>query len=206
MKQEDITLQREFNLARSLNQAQEFANQLCHVGNLAATQEVTSKEEQTNENSTTASATKNVANKSNCFFCGGPYHSRERCPAKEAECFNCQKKGHFSRVCRSRKTKRSSASTNDPVLSAVTANIPTCLQTSTVSACVNELPVDALIDTGSSDSYIDASLCKKLDLIIRGKNPSTISMASKSHSVKVKAMLMLILMFSTINTQISNWE
>ena len=53
-----------------------------------------------------------------------------------------------------------------------------------MSACVNELPVDALMDTGSSDSYIDASLCKKLDLIVRG-NPSTISMASKSYSVKV---------------------
>ena len=53
-----------------------------------------------------------------------------------------------------------------------------------MSACVNELPVDALMDTGSSDSYIDASLCKKLDLIVRG-NPSTISMASNSHSVKV---------------------
>ena len=84
------------------------------------------------------------------------------------------------------KTIRSSASTNDPVLSAVTANLPTCLQTSTVSACVKELPVDALMDTGSSDSYIDASLCKKLDLIVRG-NPSTISMASKSHSVKVNS-------------------
>ena len=79
LEQEDITLQRAFDLARSLNQAQEHANQLCHVGNLAATQEVTSKEEQTNENSTTASATKNVANKSNCVFCGGPYHYRERC-------------------------------------------------------------------------------------------------------------------------------
>ena len=53
-----------------------------------------------------------------------------------------------------------------------------------MSACVNEIPVDALMDTGSSDSYIDPSLCKKLDLIVRG-NPLTISMASKSHSVKV---------------------
>ena len=56
LEQEDITLQRAFDLARSLNPAQEHANQLCHVGNLAATQELTSKEEQTNENSTAASA------------------------------------------------------------------------------------------------------------------------------------------------------
>ena len=45
LEQEDITLQRAFDLARSLNQAQEHANQLCHVGNLSATQELTSKEE-----------------------------------------------------------------------------------------------------------------------------------------------------------------
>ena len=75
LKQKDITLQLAFDLARSLNQAQEHVNQLCHVRNLAATQGVTSKEEQTDENSTTASARKNVANKSNCFFRGGPYHS-----------------------------------------------------------------------------------------------------------------------------------
>ena len=42
LEEEDITLQRAFDLARSFNQAQEHANQLCHVGNLAATQELTS--------------------------------------------------------------------------------------------------------------------------------------------------------------------
>ena len=31
LKQKDITLQRAFDLARSLNQAQEHVNQLCHV-------------------------------------------------------------------------------------------------------------------------------------------------------------------------------
>ena len=112
---------------------------------------------------------------------------------------------------------RSSASTSDPVLSAVTAKLPTCLQTSTVSACVNELPVYALMDKGSSDSYIDASLlldlivrylivfdCKKLDLIVRG-NPSTISMASKSRSVKVNGTVNVDL--NVFNNQyLSNWE
>jgi hypothetical protein len=36
-----------------------------------------------------------------CQFCGGQPHSRSECPAAEQECHNCQKKGHYSKVCRS---------------------------------------------------------------------------------------------------------
>jgi len=36
-----------------------------------------------------------------CFFCGYKRHSRDKCPAKEATCMNCGKKGHYARVCKS---------------------------------------------------------------------------------------------------------
>ena len=37
-----------------------------------------------------------------CSWCGKvPAHDRQKCPAKEAVCRKCQKKGHFQRVCRS---------------------------------------------------------------------------------------------------------
>lgn len=37
-----------------------------------------------------------------CFFCGGLCHPRSTCPAREATCNKCFKKGHFARVCRSK--------------------------------------------------------------------------------------------------------
>ena len=56
----------------SLDHLTKHKSMLCHVGNLAATQEVTSKEDQTNENSSTASATKMLQIKVIVFFffCG----------------------------------------------------------------------------------------------------------------------------------------
>jgi hypothetical protein len=35
-----------------------------------------------------------------CRRCGGNPHLRDPCPAKEAACFRCAKKGHFAKACR----------------------------------------------------------------------------------------------------------
>ena len=38
-----------------------------------------------------------------CYFCGGKYPhqgGRIKCPAFDKECYNCQKKGHFSNMCK----------------------------------------------------------------------------------------------------------
>ena len=40
-----------------------------------------------------------------CFFCAGPQHPRNLCPAKDATCHNCDKKGHFAKACKSAKAK-----------------------------------------------------------------------------------------------------
>ena len=38
-----------------------------------------------------------------CQRCGNTNHKRGACPAKDVKCHNCNKKGHFSKVCRSAK-------------------------------------------------------------------------------------------------------
>lgn len=39
-----------------------------------------------------------------CKYCGlKPFHSRENCPAKNAICRGCQKRGHWDKVCKSKK-------------------------------------------------------------------------------------------------------
>jgi hypothetical protein len=46
-------------------------------------------------------------NPNKCQRCGGHPHSDRECPAKSQKCHNCEKMGHFSRVCRQpRRPKR----------------------------------------------------------------------------------------------------
>ncbi|KFD50648.1 hypothetical protein M513_08455 [Trichuris suis] len=44
-----------------------------------------------------------------CFFCELSKHRRLQCPAREALCRKCRKKGHFAKVCRSASVVPSSA-------------------------------------------------------------------------------------------------
>ena len=42
-----------------------------------------------------------ASNNKTCYFCGYDQHPRYKCPAKEATCNKCQRRGHFAKVCRS---------------------------------------------------------------------------------------------------------
>ncbi|XP_059845836.1 uncharacterized protein LOC132405151 [Hypanus sabinus] len=37
-----------------------------------------------------------------CYFCGHKKHPQQRCPAREATCSSCRKRGHFAKVCKSK--------------------------------------------------------------------------------------------------------
>ena len=42
--------------------------------------------------------------KTTCGWCGkAPSHEKQQCPAKDAVCHKCSKRGHFKKVCRSAK-------------------------------------------------------------------------------------------------------
>ncbi|VDI28095.1 Hypothetical predicted protein [Mytilus galloprovincialis] len=51
----------------------------------------------TEEDKITAAAAKRPGSKQKCFFCGNNAHARRFCPAKDASCHNCFKKGHYIR-------------------------------------------------------------------------------------------------------------
>ena len=86
-----------------------------------------------------------------CFFCGYKRHPRDKCPAKDATCMNCEKKGHYARVC------KSTLKGNKPTSAAlypqrkVTAAAPSNLSKAIIKVRINGLRADALIDTGSSE-------------------------------------------------------
>lgn len=119
-----------------------------------------------------------------CFFCGGKVHRRIKCPAFRSECQNCGKVGHFSKVCRSTK-KTPTTKTNNavyfPANSVFSAASPSSLKTATVSITVNDTRADALIDTGSSVSFIDKSVAQMMKIKLKPYRQA-ISLASLNHT------------------------
>ena len=45
------------------------------------------------------------SNKSTCFYCGNSWHPKADCPASGKTCTNCGKLNHYSKVCKSSKSK-----------------------------------------------------------------------------------------------------
>jgi hypothetical protein len=120
-----------------------------------------------------------------CYFCGYNRHPRSKCPAREATCKACGKVGHFQRVCRSKLTKHHVSSTVDPLLSnALVAAAPNCLSKTVTDILVNDVCLQALIDTGSSGSYISPSVVKNNNWKLHSSD-SVITMASTSLSCPI---------------------
>ena len=107
-----------------------------------------------------------------CFFCGNNPHQRFRCPARDATCNFCGKKGHFQKVCKSTKESPKSVTlaivregdqtSRTTTVGSSWASTPVPgLTKSTISVLVNGVSLKALVDTGSSESYISSSIAKR---------------------------------------------
>ncbi|XP_031333911.1 uncharacterized protein LOC116163922 [Photinus pyralis] len=109
-----------------------------------------------------------------CFFCGGNVHQRFKCPAFRAICNLCSKRGHFSNVCKSRNATNNSASFKNTVnsliddgsshCSTISAASPSSLKGATILITVNGYKADALVDTGSSVSFINRKIARLMKL------------------------------------------
>ena len=119
--------------------------------------------------------------KNKCFYCGGASHHRRKCPAREAMCHTCGIKGHFSSVCMKKKQGNSVgnvATTYSSSLCAlgISAAFPSSLSHAAVPTVINAVALTALIDSCSSESFINEQVANRLKLSL---SPSTrsISMA-----------------------------
>ena len=50
--------------------------------------------------------------KKSCVWCQGDVHPSEKCPAKDATCNFCSKRGHFERACLKKREKAKHPNTN----------------------------------------------------------------------------------------------
>ena len=132
----------------------------------------------------------------NVFFRGGKLHAnRHSCPAVNAVCHNCNKRGHFAKVC---KSKAKDASDDVLVSSAAGALASSSLQVrndkcfsdflcsvgveksffiaaapanlgpAVVKAKLKGQLVDVFIDTGASDNFINKRVADELQIEGRG--------------------------------------
>ena len=107
-----------------------------------------------------------TSQKPTCTRCGrSPPHARQQCPAREAVCHKCAKKGHFQSVCRSEKTVAAvqADADDDGFLGTVTAQVQTSLSKVGIDRWMVELlqnssPVQFKIDTGADVSYLSPCL------------------------------------------------
>ena len=180
LENSQLDLKTAFDQANALDLAQKNAETYTMSGIPTAAAVVIPSAEQTVEVSKSNNNPLASTFTPKCFFCGNSIHNRRYCPARDSLCNNCGKKGHYAKVCKSSKaTTSTTASMFSPTLCTITAACPDSLMQASVKVSVCGNILTALLDSGSSDSFISESMAKQLHLKI---HPSTqnISMALTS--------------------------
>ena len=118
-------------------------------------------------------------NSQKCYFCGNSRHPRYACPAKDATRDMCQKKGHFAKLCQSPpSTHSSNVAAAMPKLAPITCKtpsrpitsiVPNCLTQAQLPISINNVPLVALVDSGSSETFIDYLFCIAIHLMVERK-------------------------------------
>ena len=155
----------------------------------------------------------NAVNKSRkCYFCGNNIHNRQNCPAHDFTRNKSGKTGHFAKVCHSKSkssqaasaspvadtppSASSSASVYYPTLATISAASQQGLQKSVVKLEVNEHSFEALIDRGSTDSFMSQKLASKLQLSV---SPVTSVVTMTDSSLQAKGVG-----YSVVNLKIAD--
>ena len=118
-----------------------------------------------------------------CEFCGQGQHPRSSCPARHARCDFCKIAGHFRPVCR--KLLRLSKANPTITTAAFTAS----LDPTVVPVKICGMTYNALIDTGSTYSFIDTKAADRLINLPKQSQVMKISLASANKSAISSAFL-----------------
>ena len=170
LEESTLTMDKAFQKARALDIAQKNAESyvMCEsdASVAATTQRTLDGPDCSKEPDCVASA---VDSSRACFFCGSKQkHSRKFCPARSATCHKCLKIGHYARVCKgvARKALQDDSACFPPATCAI-QQAPQCLRFAVVDVCVRGERLSALVDPGSSLSYLNDETAKALHLKIQ---------------------------------------
>ena len=174
-----ITLQAAITQARTLDYAQQNAAFYTKPNLAASVGRIDGRiQDDSSSNSCATSSSK-------CFFCGNGRHPRNKCPARNVTCHKCSKSGHFGKVCRTfpksaamaESTTSTTNTTSQPLLSVISV---ASMSGATVPIKLDNQEVHAMVDSGSSDSFIHPPLVDKLSLKKKLFSGENVYMASST--------------------------
>ena len=130
------------------------------------------------------SSTRTRHKMNNCMWCGGPRHDRAICPASKSRCTNCNKNGHWAKVCLANTNQSQTAATHDTPedqqgQAKTSAVLAATSKRGIIPASVNNFPIQGLVDTGSDLSFIETSFLQKHHIPFSEGN-RTITLANDS--------------------------
>uniref|UniRef100_UPI00358FA1D2 uncharacterized protein n=1 Tax=Myxine glutinosa TaxID=7769 RepID=UPI00358FA1D2 len=96
-----------------------------------------------------AAAASSAAENAKCYFCDHKRHPHASCPARNCECHNYGKKGHFVKMCQAKSTRRSTLTGTNTSRMARSGDlgIAHVLRSAVLPVLVEGIPADALLDT-----------------------------------------------------------
>ena len=186
LENNSLTLQEALDKARSLETAQTQAAVYTNstivssseTATCAHTESIQLPTDYEHQSSNTCAVSKSSSTNFVCYFCGGKErHKRSSCPARNATCKNCSRKGHFAKVCLSANQDKLSAATSKLCGTNSKNSSRSNIDRAMVKVKINNVNLQALVDTGSSDSFIGQDIAKCLGISIR-PSKGKISLAS----------------------------
>ena len=116
-----------------------------------------------------------------CYRCGRPYHRGHQCPAINATCRKCQRRGHFQEVCRStfrvqevQDSFPQQEEEDASFLGAVQARGIESSKPWKIQVSVNGSPVEFKVDTGADVTVIPRSMVTSGSLQVSLSPPLTV--------------------------------
>lgn len=98
-----------------------------------------------------------------CSRCGSSSkHDRAHCPAKDAVCRKCQKRGHYQRVCRSQAKVDVVEESSDAFLGTINGLGETSHNPWVATVWLNDTPIQFQIDTGAKVTVIPSQVLEQL--------------------------------------------
>ena len=123
-----------------------------------------------------------------CNRCGNAWHPWDKCPAKEAECAHCQKRGHYSTQCYFKRMSEVSIGDNEDLDHAFLDNITNSQEKSWFASIrMDGQSIDFKLDTGAEVTAISEltfqtlkhQVLQKPDKLLYGPSRQALGVAGK---------------------------